>query len=215
MTLRARWILPLLDLLLCFALTTPLHRYIAPKPKNLSPEVILLTRDIELPPLPVSGPVARTATSIESHLGLNFEVWEPWIINVPTLWFAVPYVAISQDKQEWAPRGMDFLSWRTISWPIIGILFFYIGGRGIEAFLALLKKQIEPRLAWFDMAFSVMSFLASLVLLSGLIFARDLLEEVHTSFVFSVGVMWLFLSTNCFACRVWQWRLRRKLVYAI
>jgi hypothetical protein len=46
------------------------------------------------------------------------------------------------------PMGMMAEWWRSITWPIVGIFFWWIVGRGLEAILASRRLQISPRLHW-------------------------------------------------------------------
>jgi hypothetical protein len=66
-------------------------------------------------------------------------IWTPMALNLPVGIVQLPYVILNPAKQEWFPARMDFRVWRAISWPIFGLLFWWVAGRSTDA-LANLNK---------------------------------------------------------------------------
>jgi len=57
-------------------------------------------------------------------------------------------VILNPSKEEWVPLGMDVITWRAISWPLLGILFWWSAGRGIEALIATRRGLVQPEISW-------------------------------------------------------------------
>jgi len=74
----------------------------------------------------------------------------PTMLNVPSLLVQLPYVILNPDKKEWVPKSMDLWTWRAITLPLIGILFWWIAGRSMEALLAARPQLVRPRIRWIE-----------------------------------------------------------------
>jgi hypothetical protein len=153
-TLAFRWVLPITQLVLCVVVLWPLratlvqqvkhsiHAYQplktpSPKPSENQQFHILL-----LDPM---NPQQRWALEASEK-----REWMPMILNLPSGLVQFPYVVLNPAKQDWIPREMDFKTWRAISWPLVGILFWWSAGRGIEALLAARRNLVYPRIGWIE-----------------------------------------------------------------
>jgi hypothetical protein len=76
-----------------------------------------------------------------------FEIrkWIPQVLNIPVELIQIPCAILTPDKEEWVPSGLDLMTWRAISWPLVGILFWWSAGRGIDALLSARRDLIQPK----------------------------------------------------------------------
>jgi hypothetical protein len=53
----------------------------------------------------------------------SFEIrkWLPSVLNLPSRLVQLPYEILSNSKDEWVPVGLDLMTWRAISWPLLGL----------------------------------------------------------------------------------------------
>lgn len=71
-------------------------------------------------------------------------------LNIPVGAIQLPIVISRQDKKEWMPVAIDLLLWRAVTWPVIGMLFWWIAGRAVEALVSIGYGQIKPRISWIE-----------------------------------------------------------------
>lgn len=153
-TFAFRWWLPITELALCVVVLWPLlpalngqvrdsiHAYRAKR--NPLPDVPENQRMI----VPVSP---RQQLDFETLERLEAREWIPQMRNLPSgLVQLLPYMILSPTKHEWIPRGMNFRLWRAITWPVVGIVFWWIAGRGIEGLIAARQRLIRPRITWIE-----------------------------------------------------------------
>src|SRR5262249_55928229 len=69
-------------------------------------------------------------------------------INLPAGLAQLPTVFLRADRTEWRPAAVDFLTWRAVTWPLLGMVFWWIAGRGVDALIAARRKVLAPRIAW-------------------------------------------------------------------
>jgi hypothetical protein len=152
-TLAFRWLLPITQLVLSMVVRWPLHTILiqqvrlsireyrhqqTPLPHLAEGQQF---RILEVPLSPQEQMERETFQSLEKR------EWVPTMLNLPAGLMQLPYAILNPSKQEWMPTGMDFKTWRVISWPLIGILFWWSGGRGLEALLAARRHLVRPKLA--------------------------------------------------------------------
>src|SRR5262249_49985552 len=53
-------------------------------------------------------------------------------INLPAGLAQLPTGLLRADKTEWRPAAVDFLTWRAVTWPLLGMVVWWIAGRGGE-----------------------------------------------------------------------------------
>jgi hypothetical protein len=149
-----RWLLPMAQLVVCLVALWPfgsfliyeisesIHAYRQTKTSSPSPSVIqqLPALQIELNPEDL-----RTVEALDRRECL------PMMVNLPSGLVQIPYAILNPEKQLWLPRAMQFKVWCAISWPMIGIVFWWSAGRGIDALLAVRRDLILPRMSWFEM----------------------------------------------------------------
>jgi hypothetical protein len=105
---------------------------------------------------------------LETFQSLEKREWGPIMLNLPAGLVQLPYAILNPSKQEWMPRGMDFKTWRVISWTLIGILFWWSGGRGLEALLAARRHLVHPKIGWIETVVGAALFLFCTVIAIGI-----------------------------------------------
>jgi hypothetical protein len=134
------------------------------------------------------------------------------MLNLPSLLVQLPYVILNPAKEEWVPRGMDFKTWRVISWPLLGILFWWSAGRGVEALLASRQQLIRPRISRFESAAGAALFLFCAVAGVALPLCVGSDAEFPVRFWVAGSAIWAALGGVMVAARLAQWRIQRKTV---
>ena len=107
------------------------------------------------------------------------------------------------------PRDIDLQTWRVISWPLVGCLFWWVAGRGIEGLIAARRRLILPRITWIETipsgALCLFCAVASVCLP---MFSGHDGDFPMKLFVAGLG-MWAVLGGAVVAARVAQWRIRK------
>ena len=214
-TFPFRWVLPAIQLLICFLALWPSRNFIlfevsqatesyAPthSKKTIGPAI-----NIEIPMLtPEQQDAADRATKIED---LRLRV--PLALNFPVLITQLPYVIASPAKREWAPNGMMTETWREISWPFAGLLFWWSIGRGVEALRSTRKAVISPPVTLVETVFAAVFVCIGVAVLAGTVMSTpDDRRDVHFIALMAGGLLWGMLAGITIAARIFQWRIRRR-----
>src|SRR5208282_2148416 len=171
-----RWVLPSVQLVVCLALLWPVRgslllgviesidSYSRPTPRsNVLPDP--KGAYIILPPVtPEKQQTQAAATTIA-----DIRTKAPLALNFPVLIAQLPYILVSPAKREWVPKGMPPDTWRALSWPFVGILFWWFLGRGVEALRTARRSVVHPRIGWIETAFAVILSGTGLVTLIGIL----------------------------------------------
>src|SRR5215467_2174918 len=122
-----RLALPLGQLVLCALLLLPIRGYLFDK---------LGLTAMSGPSLPfqLGGSLLQPFAEWSFHNGLDTVA----ALNLPGGLVQLPYAIFEEGHGELRPRGMDFKVWRAVTWPIVGVFFWWIAGRGAEALVAAL-----------------------------------------------------------------------------
>jgi len=152
-TFAFRWLLPTTQLLLCSVALWPLRPLLIQQVRDSI--YAYRVRTNPPPSLPEKQQLVvplspRQQSDFETFERLERREWIPQTLNLPSILVQLPYVILNPAKQEWIPRGMNFRIWRAISWPLLGILFWWIAGRGIEALIATRRRLIRPNITWIE-----------------------------------------------------------------
>jgi hypothetical protein len=157
------------------------------------------TIDIEVPPTPQGQP------------GLDWfdiRMRAPAALNLPVGIVQLPYVISNPAKTEWVPKGIFIHMWRAMSWPFFGVIFWWMAGRGVEAFVEALRRAISPQLRWIEVAFGLLMLVIGTELC--IAFSDRGLQTPPTEMVSAMGgALWAILGAATIAARVLQWRIRR------
>jgi len=218
-TFAFRWLLPTTQLLLCLIALWPLRPLLIQQVRDslhayrvgTNPPHSLAEKQQQLV-VPLSP---RQQSAFETFERLEKREWIPQTLNLPCMLFQLPYVILDPAKREWIPRGMNFRTWRAISWPPLGILFWWIAGRGIEALIAARRRLIRPRITWIETiaGAALCAFCAVAAVCMPLFSERD--ENFPMKLFVAAFVMWSVLGGVVVAGRVAQWRLRKRLISGV
>jgi hypothetical protein len=211
---RLRWIFPLAQLLLCSVILWPMRPMLVGQVRaSLREYGIAHDAKNPVPPrlrpfnLDLSDPdVQRRIKIVEAR------EWAVAALNLPGGLPDLTYAILIPAHTEWTPKGMFMWTWRDLSWPIIGIFFWWLAGRSIEALLCSRHKILLPKIRWWEVVISIP------VLAFGAIWAIGLCidQSARTKFPFWMllavfGSMWLVLGASTSLAYFVQWRLRRRL----
>jgi hypothetical protein len=143
-------------------------------------------------------------------------------LNIPVGFIQIPFMLDNPDRSEWAPDGMWIREWRAVSWPFVGMIFWWIAGRGLEAlgagirFFASSRKPdnqpggvIRPPVYWIEVAAG-----ASLIAVGGatcyVLSSREGVLGLATDYALAAGAgLWAALGVVIVGGGFMQWRVRR------
>jgi hypothetical protein len=213
--LPLRWIFPIAQLLSCAIAVWPIRDRIAFQPREA------YTFD----PGP-SLPVQISPPKFENHIDLGvidpaieramrrekFRLATPTVLNLPVALIALPYAIMSPTKNDWVPRGMDVLAWRALSWPFVGLPFWWVAGLGIEALVASRHGVIQPQLGWLSVSIGTIVFLVSAMfalvpLCAGV---RESDSDFPVALLIAAAVMWMILGGATVGAWILQRRIRSR-----
>jgi hypothetical protein len=130
------------------------------------------------------------------------------LINIPAALIVLPFVIHNPAKTEWVPNGMDFKRWRAISWPLIGLIFWWIVGRSVEALLASRQSVIRPAIGWAETGIGVLLLMFGIVFLIAPLCAGDSDSDVPVLAICAAGAMWAALGGVIVMARIAQRKIR-------
>jgi hypothetical protein len=113
---------------------------------------------------------------------------------------------------ELVPLGMDVITWRALTGPLLGILFWWVAGRGIEALLAARRGFVRPEISWVETGIGGALFLFCTIAAIGLpLFGNKNHDPDFPLTLWCCGLgTWALLGAVVAAARVGQWRIRRR-----
>lgn len=211
--LRCSFILPVAQLTVCAVLLFPSRQWLAVniqaavQHRDIFDVALDRAREQRTVISPITVPIDSTEAARATH-STHTRFIAPAMLNFPAMVISLPYAMFSADHREWMPRGMDFEAWRSMTWPIVGLLFWWIAGRACDSLAALRHSIIAPRLRWLDLLISLISIIAG-VLCLGLVIGFHEDPRIARALLAASGVLWLALGAATWIARIWQWRVRR------
>jgi hypothetical protein len=214
-TFPFRWLLPALQFSIClislwpyryfliFELSSSIKTYAPAQSRKASSQPMRID-------IPTLTPEEQTAFDRAEKIEyLRMRV--PVALNLPVGIVQLPYVILNPAKTEWVPRGMLTETWRAISWPFAGVLFWWIVGRGIEALRSSRKAIISPRVTLPETIFAALFVCLGIVVLVGTVTTTpDDRRDLQFIALLVGGLLWGVLAGLTIAVRILQWRIRRK-----
>ena len=207
-----RWLLPTVQLILCLTALWPWRVTLVHQiGRSLG---AYRTQNPSLPKaaqgdggVSVSAYMYADPQELRRQQGLESHEWVPLMLNLPSGLVQMPYVILNPGNEDWRPRGINLRTWRVISWPIIGILFWWCAGRGIEALIAGRRRLVNPQITWPETVMAV-----ALFLFCGITAVSMPLSGQHDkSFPLILWILgsgtWALLAGLTIVARVLQWRL--------
>ena len=214
MRCHLRWVLPVANLLVCLVALWParghflsglmLGRLLRAPAQQKTGRVSEPQRVIDLPDLNPES--QREADAVYERAVRHMRV--PVVLNFPVAVAQVPYLLVT--KREWVPEGVLLESWRALTWPLVGMLFWWLAGRGIEALSASYERTIFPRLYWEEVTWAVVLLVVGIATLIGIVTSTpdDRADKNFMALVYG-GLLWGVLAGLIVAARFRQWRIRK------
>ncbi len=135
------------------------------------------------------------------------------MLNLPVGIIQLPYALAhsTPEGKEWIPRGMMFTTWRALSWPIFGVFFWWLAGRGIDALRAARKSILVPRITIPETIFAVIFLGIGVVAIVGILTSTpDDRRDVNFLAFLAGGFLWGIIAALMIAARFLQWRLKKR-----
>jgi len=200
-----RWALPVAELLLCAALVEPFAGFLI---FQVRPASRADSTKAERPPA-LNLDLQRVQTLEEKRAGrlLMLRIWIPALLNLPCVFLGLA-------RKELVPNGVFSELWRSFTWPIVGVIFWWIAGRGLEALLACRRRVLLPVITWIEVLVASLICMFCLLLLFGFLLDPDMRTGVIYPWylVAPAGGLWVLLGAGTIAARIAQWRIRRQLI---
>lgn len=215
MRYQLRWVLPVAQLLICFVALWPARghllfgliaakQFYAPAHRETG-ELSEQQRVIVLPDLTLER--QRGADSAYENAERRMRV--PVVLNFPVVVAQMPYVLVT--RREWFPRGMLIEVWRALMWPFVGIVFWWLAGRGIEALSISFQSTIHPRLRWMEVAWAFLLLVVGIVTFIGIVTSTpdDRRDRAFMALMYG-GLLWGVLAGLTVTARFRQWRIHKR-----
>lgn len=215
-TVPFRWLLPAVQLLLCFVCLWPMRGLIsfevqrsfelytsAPKGTDqpyTGPKIVIV-----VPPPNSSETQGFRDIAKDLH---QLRLIAPAALNFPVCMVQLPYIIASSGKAEWVPRGISFQTWRALSWPIVGIIFWWMVGRAMEALQSARAKQLFPRISLIESIFGAVFCSFGILMFIGIFTTTpaDQRDIWFMSLLFS-GILWGSFGALMITAKFLQWRI--------
>jgi hypothetical protein len=211
-----RWVLPSAQLLVCFVILWPVRDgllfELSETIRSYAPARATGGRVAEEQRVLILPSFTLTPEEQEAHNAAvkvtELRIRAPLVLNFPVLVAQLPYVLVAPAKKEWVPKGMSAVTWRALSWPLAGIVFWWSSGRAIEALLAARRSVVYPRLGRIETALAVILFFFGLVAVIGALMSTpDDRSDLQFMALLAGGWLWGILASLTIAGRFLQWRL--------
>lgn len=190
-----RWVLPLGQLVVCAVLLWPARPRIAyglGLPMLASPPLIFR----------LGGPL-----QVFANWSKTYGMQTVGVINLPAVVFEVPWMLFDKN---WAQHGLDWQVRRAITWPILGMVFWWMAGRGAQALSAVRRKKLVPRIGWIETVIGFVLLAAGATMVIGVEFFSGA-DRHSLQPAAAVAGMWAFLGGLSVAGKMAQWGLRKAL----
>jgi hypothetical protein len=214
-TFPFRWALPAIQLLLCFLSLWPSRYFLVFEgSRSIASYAPARSRKKISPPLKIEVPTLTPEQQVAADRAAKIEYLRmrvPVALDFPVGVAQLPYVIANPAKREWVPKRMLIETWRAVSWPLAGVLFWWSVGRAIEALRAIRKTVISPRVTLVETVFAAVLVCIGLVVLVGTITSTpDDRRDLQFIALLAGGWLWGILGSITIAARVFQWRIRRR-----
>lgn len=205
-----RWRLPVLQLAVCLIFLFPVRgrlwvEIFVATHSHMSAPSAGEQRIIVLPPVP-----PQEEPGLDSRAKLNeLCLRVPTVLDLPVLIAQLPYAIVT--KREWIPGGIMLETWRALTWPFAGMVFWWWLGRGLEALRATRIATVNPRLGWVDTGLGAIFIVIGGICLVGIVTSTpdDRKDGAFISLL-SGGLLWGFLAALLIWTRIRQWRITKK-----
>ena len=223
-----RWALPVAQLLVCVAILWPLRHMLNREIQSSAEAYRTHGASLQGSDLPISADESTAQVRIRvmdpkllppnmrpenpERIPLTLRLWGPALLNFPAALVELPFSIANPSGRFWVPYGMGLPAWRAISWPLIGLVLWWVAGRGLEALLAAMQGTVRPRITWVEILVAVVILLLGAFALVAPIEAdmRDA-GDLPWEFLSLAGLLWLALGAMIITARLAQRRITRRL----
>jgi hypothetical protein len=154
----------------------------------------------------ITAPIVPTPRGQSARTLAELRLTTPALLNMPSGFVGLAHRAS-------VPKGMLPEFWRAMSWPFVGIIFWWITGRGIEALLASRSRLVSPAITWGEkvIALLVSFFAGSLVV--GLMVDPSMRSEFIFPWKLAILAcgLWTLLGAVTVLARLVQWWIKCRL----
>jgi hypothetical protein len=206
-----RWLLPIVQIVVCLTVLWPWRATLIQQIRGSVRAYRTLESSLPRAHDPAGASVSvyiyPDPEELRKTQALERDEWVPMMLNLPSGLVQLPYVILNPSREDWTPRGITLRTWRVLSWPIVGILFWWSAGRGIEALVAGRRRMVGPRITWFETVVA-----AALFLFCGIAAVSLPLSGYHDrNFPLILWILgsgtWALLGGLTVTARAMQWRL--------
>lgn len=214
-----RWVLPTAQFLFCCVLLWPArHWFVFEVNESIQaykpPKTQFYSTDntVQVLNLPWSAEDEQRAANAEKVREQRMRV--PVVLDFPVLMAQMPYVILAPAKREWVPRDMLPETWRALSWPFAGIIFWVLAGRGIEAVRGARRSVFYPRMGKIETVIAALLFCVGVVGVIGISTSTSA-DRSDMQFMALLAGTWLWgaLATVTLVARLLQWRMKKSVVH--
>ena len=116
---------------------------------------------------------------------------------------------VSPGHEGWVPKGMFFWTWRDISWPLLGLFFWWLAGRAVDALFAARRKIARPKLGWWEVVPAMLVFAYGGMLMICMIGMQEARGTPHREAFVAIGCMWMVFGASIVRAKFLQRRMAR------
>jgi hypothetical protein len=201
---RFRQILPIGQLVLCILLLGPWRSFYILQfraavhvrwPIRSEKPVFYITKS--LAPAPPQEDMVRKLAELR--------LATPALLNMPCAFAGLARPAA-------VPAGMLSVFWRSFSWPIVGLIFWWIVGRGIDASPAARLRVIAPAITGAETVVALLVTFGSAAGITVIIADPSVRSDLILPWRWALASLglWSLLGLVTILARLAQWRVRRQ-----
>lgn len=217
-TFPLRWLLPAAQLVLCGLAMWPFRAeligsLIAVNMANRPVQTKAVeSREPEAPPPNINISLSPMTEAQHRAEEINRQIrWIPDALNTPSTLVFLPYAIWGPTHEDWSPNGMDRDTWETLTLPIIGIAFWWIAGRSLEALSAARRRGLLPSITWIEVVIASLAFLWGALACIAFLTSRSEPLPRPWQIMTIGGAIWTILGASTITARIVQWRIRRRI----
>jgi hypothetical protein len=132
-------------------------------------------------------------------------------MNLPGALIQLPLALLFPDHEIWTPPGLTVQLWHGITFPIFGMVFWWIAGRATEALVAVDYRQLMPKIGWVETVTGFLIMAGGATVLGGMLFGLSSSErDWESTRLAAGGGLWALLGSLSVIARFRQWRFKKK-----
>lgn len=133
------------------------------------------------------------------------------MLNLPGMFLLIPEAMLRSSHVNWSPPGIDLRTWMAISATTLGIPFWWMAGRAVEALSAMRHKRLRPQINWVETVVGFLLMAGGAVIFSaGVIYGFFIDHDPTSLHLGAAGGLWALLGSLSVIARFRQWRMRKR-----